>query len=260
MDNQDDASRATAALALFERALQQRNVSFQRLDDALYAIVVGEANVSVSLQNVARDFVRDGDEGAILRFVERCLVPVAIPDWATATHHVYFSAERSDHEFGDVVCRNITRTVTRVLVVTSSDEAAIMWISRSQQAKWNVTLDQLEMAARTNLDALLSGKKLEIMEAAGRKLGMLPVDSALKASLIFAPGLRRFVEPELGWPVLAVVPCRDFIYLLAERDGDFLGNLGAVVQREFRTSGYPITTEVLRISDQGVEAIGAFPE
>lgn len=260
MDDQEDTGRATTARALFESALRSRNVSFRRVDDALYSVVVGGADVTVSLENAARDFVRDGDDGAILRFVEICLTPVDIPEWETAAHHIYFAAERSDQEFGDTLRTNITDTVTRVLVVTSPGERVITWLSRSQQVKWNVTLDQLEMAARTNLDALLSGKQLEIIPAAGRKLGMLPVDSALKASLIFAPVLRRIVEPELGWPVLAVVPCRDFVYLLAEHDQDFLGNLGSVVQREFRGSGYPITTEVLRISDAGIEAIGAFPE
>jgi len=33
-----------------------------------------------------------------------------------------------------------------------------------------------------------------------------------------------------------------------------------VVVREFRSSGYPITTEVLRVSSEGIEAIGAFPK
>jgi hypothetical protein len=35
--------------------------------------------------------------------------------------------------------------------------------------------------------------------------------------------------------------------------------MGSVVVNEFRSSGYPITTEVLRISDDGIEAIGRFP-
>jgi hypothetical protein len=76
--------------------------------------------------------------------------------------------------------------------------------------------------------------------------------------VIFAPSFRRFVETVLGWPVLVVLPCRDFIYVVAD-DSPLLGQMGSVVVNEFRASGYPITTEVLRISDDGIEAIGHFP-
>jgi hypothetical protein len=35
--------------------------------------------------------------------------------------------------------------------------------------------------------------------------------------------------------------------------------MGSVVVNEYRNSGYPITTEVLRVSDAGIEAIGRYP-
>jgi hypothetical protein len=71
---------------------------------------------------------------------------------------------------------------------------------------------------------------------------------------------RAYVEPSLGWPVLATIPNRDFIYVIAEKDRGLLDYMGRVIQKEFRTSSYPISTEVLRISERGIEAIGAFPE
>jgi hypothetical protein len=36
--------------------------------------------------------------------------------------------------------------------------------------------------------------------------------------------------------------------------------MNETVQREFRESGYPLTTEVLRVSDDGIESIGSFPD
>jgi len=62
----------------------------------------------------------------------------------------------------------------------------------------------------------------------------------------------------LTWPVLVVIPCRDFIYVL-EQDQELINRIGRVVVEEFQNSGYPITTEVLRISDDGIEVIGRFP-
>ena len=87
---------------------------------------------------------------------------------------------------------------------------------------------------------------------------MVPVDPPYKASTIFAPAFKKLVEPVLGWPVLVVLPCRDFVYVIA--DGSrLIDQLGGVVVNEFKNSGYPITTEVLRISDDGIEALGRFP-
>jgi hypothetical protein len=58
--------------------------------------------------------------------------------------------------------------------------------------------------------------------------------------------------------VLVVIPCRDFIYVMPDQS-ELISRIGEVVVREFTTSGYPITTEVLRVSDEGIEAIGHFP-
>jgi hypothetical protein len=124
--------------------------------------------------------------------------------------------------------------------------------------KWKVSDADAAAEAGKNLDRLFEGKALEIAEADGCRLGMVPIDSAFKASTIFAPGFKAFVAA-LGWPVLVVVPCRDFVYVISESDDALLGAMGSVVQREYRTSGYPLTTEVLRLSDDGIEAIGAFP-
>jgi hypothetical protein len=48
--------------------------------------------------------------------------------------------------------------------------------------------------------------------------------------------------------------------MIREKDKTLLNRMGRVVVNEYNRSGYPITTEVLRISDQGIEAIGEFPK
>jgi hypothetical protein len=215
----------------------------------------------ISLDNVARDFERDGDEGRIARFVDSVLEVFApLPPWEQARTSIYWSAEPAHAEIGDTLREQVTETVFRTLVLTDLDEGSVKWLTPSCQKTWAVGLDELREAAATNLDRLLEGKRLEVATARGRKLGMIPVDSVFKASTIFAPRFKQFVSADLGWPVLVVIPCRDFIYVIAEQDQELLGAMGEVVQREFRGSGYPITTEVLRISDDGIKAIGSFPE
>jgi hypothetical protein len=146
------------------------------------------------------------------------------------------------------------------VVLTDSSEGRITWLTPSTLAKWGTTREEIETAASENMDRLLAGKRLEVHEIDGMKVGMVPLDSVFKASEIFAPGFKTFVASDLEWPVLAVLPCRSFIYVFSEKDKALLNRMGAVAQREYRESGYPITMEVLRISDEGIEAVGTFPE
>jgi hypothetical protein len=66
------------------------------------------------------------------------------------------------------------------------------------------------------------------------------------------------VEAQLGWPLRAVAPCRDFVYLFRDRDDSMLESLAAAVSHEHAGSPQPLTLEVLRIGDDGVEAIGEY--
>lgn len=123
-----------------------------------------------------------------------------------------------------------------------------------------VSVEEACSAASINQDRLLDGIELETSGDGDRlnTLGMIPVDPPYKASTIFASTFKKLVETKLGWPVLVLLPCRDFVYVIAD-GSPLLDKLGSIVVNEFKTSGYPITTEVLRLSDDGIEALGRFP-
>jgi hypothetical protein len=249
-----------SAVKLFEAELRKRKLTFDRRDDGLYVVSVGELKLEITLENVARDLARDRDPGRIVRFVDSiCEMASPLPPWNVARGRVRWMAESVKVELGDSIRVPVSEHVVRVPVLESADESRLSMVTPSMLATWKVSEADVASAATKNQDRLLEGKELEIAEADDRRLGMVPVASALKASTIFAPGFKKFVA-KLGWPVLVVIPCRDFIYVIAEADKELLGAMGRVVQQEFRTSGYPLTTEVFRISDDGIEAIGAFPE
>jgi hypothetical protein len=250
-----------SAEELFESELRRLGIAFSHdTGTGLYRLESAAGALAVSLDNVRRDLARDGDASAVGRFVARVLRAVEIPAWETARSRIFFSAEPGDQQFGETLREDLTETLSKVLVYCDEDEGTVTWLSPSNLRAWGVDRQTVEATACENLGGLLRDRALEVEEIDGTKLGLVPVDSVFKASLIFAPAFKAFVSPELGWPVLVVIPCRDFIYVLAEADADFLPRLGSTVQREFRQSGYPITTEVLRIADEGLEAIGKFPE
>jgi uncharacterized protein YtpQ (UPF0354 family) len=247
---------------LFESELQKRNVSFSGPDaQGIYKLRVASNDLTISIDNIARDYVRDSDPKIIEQFVDRVLATRAVPSWEQAKTLLFFSAEPADHQFGDTIHWSISDKVCKVLVVTDLNEGTITWVTPGMLKDWHVSRDEAAQAASTNMNRLLEGKQPELTSAIdGMSLGMVPVNSVFKASTIFAPNFKEFVSKKIGWPVLAVIPCRDFMFVLAEKDKALLSRMGAVVQKEYRQSGYPITTEVLRVSDEGISAIGSFPE
>lgn len=253
-----------SAQVLFEAELQKRNLRFERLESGFeYLVQSSTGELNISLGNIIRNYERDGDSGAVLRFAEQILSPATFvrPQWNTAKSLLYFSAEPSNQQFGDTLRWDVTEEVCKVLVVTDLQEGKITWVTPSSLQEWQVSEQDALDAAAANLDALLKDKEPELADPIdGMHLAMIPIDSVLKTSIIFAPGFKKFVTRKLQWPILAVIPCRDFIYILSEKDKALLNRMGVVVQREFRNSGYPTTTEVLCISDDGIEAIGKFPE
>jgi hypothetical protein len=249
------------ANAIFEQELSARSITFVKDGEDEYRLHLEGWEISVTLANVRRDAERDRDPDAIRRFVDTVLKlspSTGEPAWHEASTLLLWSAEPADQDFGDSFHVAVSDEVARVLTLTDHEQTGVTWVTPRMCQTWGVTVEQASSAAFANQDRLLEGIELNLAESGGHTLGMVPLDSPYKASVIFADAFKSLVAPALGWPVLVVIPCRDFIYVVAN-DSPLVGRLGAVVVNEFRNSGYPITTEVLRISDEGIEAIGKFP-
>ncbi len=107
------------AQELFESDLKKRGVAFERSpgEELLYRVDVKGVRVEVFLGNIARDHLRDHDDTAVTRFVDRVLEPKATAkSWSKAKSHVYWSLEPSGHNLRDIVDERVTDTVVRVLV------------------------------------------------------------------------------------------------------------------------------------------------
>jgi hypothetical protein len=141
------------------------------------------------------------------------------------------------------------------------DEKHTRHLSPSQPEmleKWRVARDEVETAALGNLAAALANASIEYKDIDGVRLGFVGTTLPFKSALTLAPNLRDVVSPILGWPLHAVVPDRDFLYLWDARHRTFLHRVGGVVVKEFAAAPYPLTTEVFEIRDDGITAIRAF--
>jgi hypothetical protein len=221
-----------------------------------YVINVLGVECVVSLDNLRRSFERDADPAAVSTFIDGVLATrVELPPWPDAAAGIRYLAEPSDTQFGDALSESVTASMSRVIAFTDPSESLVTWLSPLHLARWGVSRIEIERHAAINMDGLLAATRLDLHPIAGIQLGVFATDSIFKASLIFSPGLKSFVS-RLGWPLLVVAPCRDFLYAFA--DASLISHLGDVVLREFNESEYPVTREVLEISDSGVSALGAF--
>jgi hypothetical protein len=249
------------ASAIFEQELATRGLAFERDGDDLYRVCVNGLELTINLENARRNAERDGDPDGIRDFVAQILLAGATRalSWTEAAPRLLLKAEPSDYEFGDTIRLAVSTEVCRVLTLTDAEHSYISWVTTAMCSDWGVAPEQAIEAALRNQDALIDGLALEVDDVSGQPLGMVPLGSPYKASVIFAPSFKRLVEARFGWPVWVVVPCRDFVYVLQE-NSELVDRIGCVVTDEYRSSGYPLTTEVLRVGSDGIEAVGAFPK
>jgi hypothetical protein len=250
---------------LFRGELDRRGIEYSLTSDGDYAILIDGTNLTISLENIRRDYERDGDFEAIIRFVDRVTGDhfSRTPSWDEVRADLRYSLEPMDYgtALDEVLFDRVTDGLCKVYAYTPADGSYITWINHFTVEGWGASREEIVQQAEVNMRGIVANAKLECTKVDGVKLGMLSTEATpFKASLILSTAFRDLVSPELGWPVYVVVPCRDFAYVISVKDGAFLGRLGGVVFEQFRESGYPITKDVLEVSDAGIVAIGTFPE
>lgn len=258
----DEAPTRRDLLTHLTALLNRRGLTLQPTDDPGRFRVAGPAvsELLISPDNVFAEVKSDGDLSAIEQWVDGLLSgPGGLPPYLVAMSGLRVTLEPATTDFGPSLYSPLTPAIAEVLAWTDPEERRITWLSAASLDLWHASAADVEDAARANMDKLLEEARLVVEEVRGARLGMLQVDSVFKASLLRAPSLRSKVEPQLGWPVCAVAPCRDFLYLFSEADAErLIPMLAVVVTKEFETSGYPLSPEVLRVSDEGVLALGSY--
>jgi hypothetical protein len=112
------------------------------------------------------------------------------------------------------------------------------------------------------MNTLLDESSIETTETDdGLRLAFFETSiEGVKSALLFSELLKEKVEAVLGWPIYCVLPVRDFCYMFSEKDDELLSRLGEIVLEEYSKSAYPVTTEALLISDEGIKTVGKYKE
>ncbi|MGN6493705.1 MAG: hypothetical protein ACTHLE_17010 [Agriterribacter sp.] len=245
----------------FKLQAENNGMKIDSVDETgLIYISQGDLTLKVSLDNVRKNYERDKDETHISDLVQTLVsYSIKVPEnWADAKDDIYISLFPNDYDFQEFLHRQITDEFSKVYV--HSGQGKLSWINKDDIVTWGITETELDAQANNNADKLLKQTSISFATIENRKLGLIEVENTvLKGALLFAPAMKEKIKADLGFPFYAVIPVRDFCYIFSEKDFDFFsGRMGKVVVDEYKQSGYPITTEILKFTDNGVEAVGKY--
>jgi hypothetical protein len=243
--------------ALFERELRRRGLSFHiDPESGRYIVPWDGLNLSIGLDNLERTLAQRQDESCVAEFADVVFKPREVLSWQTASASVFELLE--SNEKGLPFRSPISDRLDRVLALWQGG-ASTHLVFPGMLEDWGVDLETAKLAARRNLAATLAEAEICWNDYHGARLGYLGTMLPCKAAFVLADNLKQIVAAALGWPLLAVVPTRDFLLLWDASRRDLIRELGAVVVSEFTQSAGPLTTEVFELSDRGISAIGDFP-
>lgn len=150
---------------------------------------------------------------------------------------------------------------------TSTNGEIHSWINNEDLKKWNITGAELDEQANRNADRYLetnAGSGYDLLgyrKDENRKLGLFEIEygTNLRPALLFSSSMKERVKNNFSYPFYAAIPSRGYCLFFSEDDFSFFSNrIGKEIVSQYENSPYPITTEILKFSEKGVEAVGKF--
>jgi hypothetical protein len=246
------------ARELFQAELTRRGATWSIAADGRCIVSVGSMQILVSLDNLDRHLaVESADGGAVAAFTAGVFAAAELSP--VTADGLYWFAEPNDYDVLAEIRAPVSARLDRVLVHVTGDGGLIRWVARAHLNQVGLTVADATDRAWANLDRAVHQAQVTTGEIAGAAVAMLATELPSKASLLLAPALREVAEEVIGWPVLAVAPDRDFVFLWNAGRRDLIAGMGGMVHREFGRAPYPLSMEVFQISDS-LRAIGAYAE
>ena len=260
LDSFKSNSKEDVVFNKFKIQLENKGLTIDSIDkDGFILINVEESELKVSLDNIRRNYERDNDDSYITDLVNTIVSHSSKKeDWENIKDKIYVQFFPNDFEFENLIYEKVTNEFSKVFMLNNNNNFS--FISDDDLIDWNLDLEELKNQVDLNLNTFLDKVQIEIEDVDNHKLGMIHVEEVwLKSACLFSSKIKDLVKNNIGFPFYAVIPVRDFCYIFGEQDfGYFSERLGSVVVEEYEKSGYPITTEILKFSETGVEAMGKY--
>lgn len=244
----------------FKSELEKKGVKIDSIDEKeIIYININDNVLEISLENTRRNYERDADESHILDLVNTVIsYENALPTWEVAKEKIYVQLFPNNFDLQNSIVEKITDEFSKGYVISENDK--LTWISKEILKTWNIDETELKNQANSNANRLLSETEIKYEIVEDKKLGLIDVENSfLKGSLLFASDMKEKIKEDIGFPFYAVIPVRDFCYIFSEKDMKFISmRIGEVVVDEYKKSENPVTTEILKFTENGVEVVGKY--
>lgn len=184
------------------------------------------------------------------------LSEAGLPGWDDCKEQVYLHLAPNNELLSTFLHHPVSESFAVNYVY--ADEISFQWVDKNYVEYWGIDEDTFKQQANDNMNRLFRDSTIKTHSTEDGKLLVYyesPIPD-LTAALAFCTSLKEDMEVIIGWPVYAVLPARDFIYFFNENDkDDLIPRLGPGVIKEYTESRYPVTTEIIKIGDDGIQAV-----
>ena len=137
----------------------------------------------------------------------------------------------------------------------------VRYLTKAEAGRLNVDLESVRRVALANASAELAKLTPEyVRDSHGVALyARLTAETPTVSSVVLAPDFARTFADVLGPDLLVAIPNRYRIYVYPALASKF-DQTSELVRRDYELSPYPVSTEVFRITPNGLVAVGKFEE
>jgi hypothetical protein len=129
---------------------------------------------------------------------------------------------------------------------------AFHFVTPAVQARWGVSVAELERRALVNLERKSAGDRVDVMESEGHRLLVFEDGEGLAASRLLLPGFRQMLERRLGSRFRVALPAAGVLIAFSSAFDTWRDTLGEDVWDAYLHEPVPITEQIY---EHGGEAL-----
>lgn len=252
--------------ALFEAELQRLGIFYSKNADATYHLVFNEkVKATILLDDLVHEWKRNPDPELVASFVRNIVGGATLTrlTWEDAQKRLRFTlkprSELNDPHWEELgpFGYSLTTDLGLLYFCELPEIESRRWVTPDDFDDWQVSAEEMVMKASANMGELMGEARIEFVPIAGRRFAYLSVEEwTLKASLCMTSVFRRRIREEFAWPVRVVVPAIDYILIVPAEDEELLARIAQGAVNEYHDADYPLSLEILELSDKGIAVVG----